>query len=764
MKEWFVFIVCLIALAACEPLQAQQMMLKGFVSGSEKPLQGATITAGNQTTLTDSAGYFQLPMQAGKNKLQVTMTGFERKDTTLFFIEETDKEIAIQLQTYESLMGEVVVTGTLKPVQKSQSPIAVEVYNAQFFKKNPAPSVFEALQNINGVRPQINCSVCNTGDIHINGLEGPYTMVTIDGMPIIGALSSVYGLFGIPSNIIEKIEIIKGPASGLYGSEAIGGVINIITKSPEKAPMVSMQAMSTSWLEHNVNAGIKFKLGNATALLGIDYYNYQNKQDRNEDNFTDVTLQHRASVFNKWHFARKSKKTATLAGRYFWEDRWGGEMAWSATYKGSDSIYGESIGTRRWELIGNYQLPSAEKVFFSFSATGHRQTSFYGHTPYHGDQKIVFGQLLWEPHLAGTEKALVGLAGRYNFYDDNSTATIDTATKNNKPDKVFLPGVFIQREWSWNGKHALLAGLRYDYHPVHQSIITPRFAYKWSPTKHQVVRVNAGTGFRVVNIFTEDHAALTGARVVEIREALEPEKSYNVNLVFTQQWNSRNHRGALDVSLWYSYFHNQIIADYELDPNKIIYENLNGFATSNGMTVNVELNLFQRLKGVIGFTLQNITNTQKERGIKTRQRPMLTERWSGTWTLSYALPLWGVTIDYTGNVYGPMRLPLISALDPRPASSRVWSLQNIQLTKIFNRQWEVFGGVKNLLNWTPGKNVRFLIARSHDPFDKKVAYGPNGDVLSTAENPYALTFDPSYVYASNQGIRFFTGFRYQLKK
>lgn len=763
MEKWFVFMMCFFGWATATSLQAQQM-LKGIVSGGDKPLQGATVATGNQTTITDSAGYFQLPVQPGKNRLQVTMTGFERKDTAVFFKDEKEKEITIQLQTYESLMGEVVVIGTLKPVQKLQSPIAVEVYSAQFFKKNPTPSVFESLQNINGVRPQINCSVCNTGDIHINGLEGPYTMVTIDGMPIIGSLSSVYGLFGIPSNLIEKIEIIKGPASGLYGSEAIGGVINIITKSPEKSPAVSFQALSTSWLEHNVNLGLRFNLGKATSLLGIDYYNFQREVDLNKDNFTDVTLQHRASVFNKWSLTRKSRKVATMAGRFFWEDRWGGEMNWNASYKGSDSIYGESIGTRRWELMGNYELPLIQKVLFSFSATGHRQTSYYGRTPYHGDQKIVFGQLLWEPQKLGAQNMLVGVAGRYNFYDDNSTATIDTATKMNKPDQVFLPGMFVQNEWKWKEKHTLLAGLRYDYHPVHHSIITPRLAYKWSPTNHQVVRLNAGTGFRVVNLFTEDHAALTGARVVEIREALQPEKSYNVNLNFSQQWNSRNHRGAFDVSLWYSYFHNQIIADYETDPNKIIYQNLKGYATSNGLTVNVELNLFQRLKGVTGFTLQNITNTQNENGRKVKQQPVLTERWSGTWTLSYSLPLWGVNIDYTGNVYGPMRLPLISALDPRPAKSGVYSIQNIQLTKIFNTQWEVFGGVKNLLNWTPGKNIPFLIARSHDPFDKKVAYGANGEVLSTAENPYALTFDPSYVYASNQGIRFFTGFRYQLKK
>jgi outer membrane receptor for ferrienterochelin and colicins len=111
-----------------------------------------------------------------------------------------------------------------------------------------------------------------------------------------------------------------------------------------------------------------------------------------------------------------------------------------------------------------------------------------------------------------------------------------------------------------------------------------------------------------------------------------------------------------------------------------------------------------------------------------------------------------------------MRLPLLSPTDPRPSSSPVWSIQNIQVTKLAGKGLEFFGGVKNLLNWTPTKNTPFIIARAHDPFDKKVQYDPSGKVLATPENPYALTFDPSYVYAPNQGIRFFGGVRYVIRK
>nr|WP_322551267.1 TonB-dependent receptor plug domain-containing protein [Flavobacterium sp. LB-N7T] len=209
-------------------------------------------------------------------------------------------------------------------------------------KKNPTSNIFEALQNVNGVRPQLNCSICNTGDIHINGLEGPYTMVTIDGMPIVSSLSTVYGLSGIPNSLIERVEVVKGPASSLYGSEAVGGLINIITKKPLSAPLFSADIFSTSWIETNVDLGFKSAIGKkATTLVGINYYNFNDKIDNNNDNFTDVTLQEGISLFNKWSFDRKDNKEFTLAGRFFYEDRWGGEMQWNKSYRGGSEVYGE---------------------------------------------------------------------------------------------------------------------------------------------------------------------------------------------------------------------------------------------------------------------------------------------------------------------------------------------------------------------------------------------------------------------------------------
>ena len=148
----------------------------------------------------------------------------------------------------------------------------------------------------------------------------------------------------------------------------------------------------------------------------------------------------------------------------------------------------------------------------------------------------------------------------------------------------------------------------------------------------------------------------------------------------------------------------------------------------------------------------------KENGERTRQ--LFTEKFTGVWNIGYTFWGIGLKIDYTGNLYGPMRLPLLGDTDPRKEYSPWWSIQNLQLTKSFNKGLELYGGVKNLLDWTPNKGNPFIIARADDPFDKNVQFDAEGQAMITPENPYGLTFDPSYVYGPNQGIRGFLGIRW----
>jgi outer membrane receptor for ferrienterochelin and colicins len=749
-----------------------QANIKGNISSEGMPLQHANVALKNtkNATISDENGNYSIPkIQPGNHEIVVSYTGLKTQTRKITISDTTVITLNFDLKENNTL-DEVVITGTLKPVSRLESPVPVEVYKPTFFKKNPTANIFEALQNVNGVRPQLNCNVCNTGDIHINGLEGPYTLVLIDGMPIVSGLSTVYGLSGIPNSLLERIEIVKGPASSLYGSEAVGGLINIITKNPKNAPVFSADAFTNTWGELNVDLGFKGNIGKAASVLtGVNYFNYSNPIDNNHDNFTDLTLQDRISVFQKWNFNRKSNKLFSMAGRFFYEDRWGGELQWEKKYRGGDEVYGESIYTKRWELLGAYELPIAEKMLFSFSYTDHDQNSVYGNTPYLAQQRIGFGQLTWDKQI-NNHDLLFGTALRYQYYDDNTTATV-------KEDINWIPSLFVQDEMNLAEKHKLLLGARYDYNRNHGNIFTPRLAYKWKINDNNILRFNTGTGFRIVNLFTEEHAALTGSRDVIVLEELKPERSYNANLNYLKKiYTKKGNFIGLETTAWYTHFSNSIIPDYDSNPNQIIYKNLDGYAVTKGISTNADFVFQNGLKMILGATYMNVTKTENK--ITTRQ--ILTEKFTGTWAISYRLNKWYLDIDYTGNLYGPMRLPTLGELDPRKEYSPTWSIQNIQFTFNKFKNLELYAGVKNLLNWTPNKGNPFIIARANDPFDKNVKisdgntndtnnYGqrgnfvPNGQVVDTSDNPYALTFDPGYVYGPNQGIRGFFGLRYTLK-
>ncbi len=747
MRLLLFIITLFVSITTLAQTSAQGLLLD---ANTQQPVAGATIKAGNEKTISDSIGRFTLPV--GNNKtLVITAIGYER--TTIGITAGTElPEIFLQPQAAE--LSEVVVSGTLRPMTRLQSPIPVESYNAAFFKRNPTPNFFDAVAQLNGVQSQMTCNVCNTGEIRINGLDGPYTMVLIDGMPIVSSLSTVYGLSGIPASMIKRIEVVKGPASTLYGSEAVGGLINIITVDPLSAHKLSVDANLTSQQELNVDLGLRLNLGKTTGLLGVNYYDFSNRLDINKDNFTDITLQKRFSLFNKYSFDRKSNLPASVAFRFLSENRWGGEMNYQDAYKGGDSIYGESIDTRRVEMIGQYGI--TKNILAEYSYNYHWQDSYYGTTYYKGEQHTGFAQVRWNKKI-GKHYLLAGIPFRYQFYDDNTPATTKENGAN-QPSVQKMAGVFVQDEYQFNDAFTLLGGIRYEYTNIQGGVVAPRLALKYQPDALQTFRLSAGNGFRIVNLFTEDHAALSGFREVEIREALRPERSWNLNLNYARNIPTDWGLLDLDVSGFYTYFTNRIVPDYDSDPQKIIYDNLDGHAISKGITANINLANNQRFRAGIGVTYMDVyVKEPDENGVKMKTQQVYAPRWSGTYNVSYALR-GGTSFDLTGQFMGPMRLPVFSN-DFRNEYSPFYSLLNLQITQKVKDHLEFYIVGKNLLNFIP-KNP---ILHPDDPFDRPGGpYWLNDGSPNPGTNPNGFSFDPTYNYAPMQGIRLMIGCRFSL--
>jgi outer membrane receptor for ferrienterochelin and colicins len=204
---------------------------------------------------------------------------------------------------------------------------------------------------------------------------------------------------------------------------------------------------------------------------------------------------------------------------------------------------------------------------------------------------------------------------------------------------------------------------------------------------------------------------------------------------------------TLDATLFYTYFTNKIIPDYDTDPQKIIYKNIDGYAVSKGFTLNADLAFKNRLKILTGITLMDVfTKEENEFGTVEKQQQLFAPKFSGNYSVSYSFPKWKLAVDLTGKVFGPQRLPVVPN-DFRPEYSPWFTLANLQLTQRIGKKVELYGGVKNLLNFMPNDPI----LRPEDPFDKRV-----NDPIN---NPNGYTFDPSYNYAPLSGRRIFLGAR-----
>lgn len=704
---------------------------------------------------TDSNGQFEITAPPGTYTLEIAMLGYQRVAQKIEL--KANKVLELEpIELQESALGlrEVVVTGTMKPTYSTASPIKVDVITAKqldTYIPTASSSIVESIQLVNGVQEVVACGVCFTNSISINGLPGAYTAILMDGTPIYGNLAAVYGLNGIPNMIIDRFEVIKGPSSTLYGSEAVAGVINIITKDPAKQPLLSVDIMGTSHFESFGNLAIAPKIGSSKGFVGLNYAYINDFDDTNDDGFGDMINLDRYSLFTKWDIARKSGKKWTFTGKYYFEDRRNGveKFLENRNYRrlrGSDRIYGESIYTNRVELFGTYELPMAADLRVDYSFSNHFQDSYYGSDFYEAKQNIAFANFIWNKPLKD-HSLLLGLTTRYQNYDDNTVAT-------ESPDNQFIPGIFIQDEWEVNKNFTLLGGARLDHYTAHGPIFAPRLNLKYKPGTWTTLRANFGTGFRIVNLFTEDHAFVTGQRAVEILGELRPERSYNGSLNVNHVFTLGNAQGTIDLESYYTYFTNKIIPDYDT-PGKIIYSNTEGHAETMGLGINLTQEFTFPLGFNLGFNMQKVTQTEPdESGTLQTTNLEYAPEWSGMLNANYRWKQPRITLAYTLRITGPMALPEVFDLDEqgnplptsRPTRSEPFAFQNIQLSKEFSKRFSLYTGIQNLFNY---KQEISPLVGFNDP---------------TTPPGFSSYFDTAYAFSPIHGREFYLGLKWNLER
>lgn len=726
IKIHFLFLVFFLLLPITFLAQSHSGTISGQVTSGNQSIAGANVAIEGlrKGAPTNSQGKFIIRNVApGTYQIVVSAVGFSKHQQQVTLEKGQNLQLNITLKPVLEELGQVVVTGTMRETFVKESPVKVQVISNEHLSKTGAQNLMESVNFLNGLYEEVSCGVCGTNSVRINGMDGPYTAILIDGMPIMGSLASVYGLNGINTSSIRNIEIIKGPNSTLYGSEAMGGVINIITKDPSDAPFLALDGSFSTHEEANLALTYSPEINGAETLLGIDGTYFNTFLDHNNDGFTDVTKRKKLSVFNKWSFDRSEARQFDLAFKLYLEDRLGGTQNYTKDLRGSDQIYGESIMTDRFEILGTYDLPiSSQDIRAEFSYSYHQQDSYYGSYNYKANQQIYFTNLIWDKRFTPWRQLLVGATSRVDALDQTFN---DIRLGQGSRDVRFIPGLFAQYEHGFNEVIKVLTGMRVDHYNEHGFISSPRVNAKFDVADHTTLRFNGGTGFRVVNLFTEEHEALSGSRQVVIEEELNPERSLNGTINLNQIVDIGTSVLNVDLDLFYSHFSNQIIPNYS-QANEISYQNLDGHSVSRGISISAAHNFPSPLQYSVGFTYQDVFEFDNGKQTPIHFAP----EWSGVFTASYVIPNVETSINYSGRVVGSMDLPKYEGYRSK---SPVFSEHNIKLSKALIDGVRGFISVKNLGNYSQ-KNP-----------------------IIAADQPFSEDFATDHVYGPVQGRRFLVG-------
>jgi outer membrane receptor for ferrienterochelin and colicins len=544
-----------------EPLPSVNIVVKGTHLGS----------------VTDEDGQYLIScLSPGSYKIIAIMIGYTTVVKDVVLAEGETANLAFFLTVNPIEGSGIVVTGTRTPRYIKDVPVRTEVITSRQLEKKEAQNLYEALNGAPGVRVEQQCSACNFSILRIQGLESGHVQVLIDGEPTYSGLASVYGLQQVTSGNIDRIEIVKGAGSALYGSSAIGGVVNIISKEPSAAPSLDSKISIGTDNTNQFGFSASRKLGKTGMMLSAQK-NTTGEIDEDADGSTDRVKTDNLSLGLKLHFYNiLGNDRISLGGVTINEQRQGGDLSmWENPFvEGS-----ENIKTTRYEANVGYRnniTPDGElNVNFAYSQHNRNATNdaFLGdymstHSdamppvdemqPYIADEDLYVAGANYG-HVLGFNRILLGGQYTYNELDESGRyVVVDEedqdygGTYTSTSEKYAHDyGVYVQDEISLLGDIVeIVLGVRYDKHKskdefggsgdvapqdviaieYDETAVNPRGAVRVKVTPQLTIRGSAGTGFRVPYGFSEDLHLCSGSPRVNKPAGLKPEKSTSFNL------------------------------------------------------------------------------------------------------------------------------------------------------------------------------------------------------------------------------------------
>lgn len=535
--------------------------------GTDEHLPGFTIRLLDSSigVVTDISGHYALRHLApGKYTVEASCAGYVTQKKTIDIAPKQTVELNFEVLPDAFQLEQVVVTGNKSEVKRRNSSSLINVLGAPTFDLIGASCLADGLCFQPGVRVENDCQNCGFTQVRINGLDGHYSQILLNSRPVFSALTGVYGLEQIPANMIERVEVMRGGGSALFGSSAIGGTINIITKDPidncaEAAHSLTSIGVSGS-LENNTTASASVvSENNRIGLFIFGQNRLRDGYDHDGDGFTEIPELKTQTLGFRTFMRTSDYSKLSLEYHGTHEYRRGGDrlddqphMAmvaeqtdhnihavdiatefWTPGYKNRYSVFASAQNTRRSSYYGSEMDPDA-----------------YGRT--HDLVVVAGGQYIhsFDRLWFMPSELTAGVEYNYNYLNDVTLGYNHDVTQ-----RVNIYSGYLQNEWRTD-RWGFLVGARVDKHSlISHPIVSPRANVRFNPSSNLNFRLSYSTGFRSPQAYDEDfHVAVVGGeRVVTILAPnLKQESSQSLSASMDLYHNFGNVQTNLLVDLFYT--------------------------------------------------------------------------------------------------------------------------------------------------------------------------------------------------------------------
>ena len=532
------------SISATEPVSTDINIIGHVIDSKTKEhLSYVTIMLKNTTigTATDHSGHYYLKdLPEGTFTIMMQSIGYKTIERTVQLKPGATLEINFDAEEDAQVLAALEVTGDRNEAVRQLYPGLMNVMDTKLFEITNAVSVGDGLNFQPGVRVETNCQNCGSQQVRINGMEGPYTQLMMDGRPIFSALTGVYGLEQIPANMIERVEVVRGGGSALFGSSAIAGTINIITKDPIRNTAqagYSLNMIGGSSADHNATFNASLVTDNNKA--GIYFFGQARNRsayDHDGDGYSEIGNLQAQTVGFRSFIKTSLYSKLTLEYHNMNELRRGGNLLDLPAHEAdiaeetNHDIHGGGVKFDIFSSDYKHRL----NVFSSIQST--LRKSYYGT----GKNPNAYGNTTDLTSVTGARysydfanlwfmPANLTVGAEYNFNELE-----DTMLGYNRAlqQTIHIASLYAQNEWK-NDRWGFLVGGRFDSHSLlNNPIFSPRATVRYNPTQDINIRMSYGSGFRAPQAFDEDlhiEAVAGGVSIIQLSKDLKAEKSQSLS-------------------------------------------------------------------------------------------------------------------------------------------------------------------------------------------------------------------------------------------